>query len=340
MSIRKLSLPNDFKLFESLIPATFIYPENEAWNVQADERDMLVDLGRNMRRMWPMLRVATAFSGGVSKLLPGWVWEERAKPVGIVNMQRRGKTDQWVITNVGVLPESRRRGIARKLVAAAIEDIERRGGRTVLLDVIATNMPARTLYEQLGFEQFSGSVQLNYQGEGQAKANVPALPEGYRRGKLDFFDWETRFNLENRLIAQNEARFEPVEAARFRQPGYLRLILPLIWYAMGVEAQEFTYQTHSASAEGPQVVARSRRELRKRSGGLNAISIRLDPTHGILAPHMIEGLLSELLAQTPDRRIVLDIPEWDQAGLAAAKSAGFEERFRFHRMGLKLDPAD
>ena len=49
--------------------------------------------------------------------------------VGTSVAMRRGSTDAWIIGNVGVLPEYRRRGIARKIVKAIINLIDERGGR-------------------------------------------------------------------------------------------------------------------------------------------------------------------------------------------------------------------
>ena len=95
--------------------------------------------------------LASLFRKGSDGFLPGWVGELDGKAVGIVNMQRRGNTEQWIITNVGLLPEFRRRGYARILVQAAIQHMRDLGAQVVILDVIATNLPARRLYEQLGF---------------------------------------------------------------------------------------------------------------------------------------------------------------------------------------------
>lgn len=55
------------------------------------------------------------------------------------------------IQNLATLPQMRRRGIAAKLLAHAIERSQEQGLTSVCLEVRATNIPAITLYERFGF---------------------------------------------------------------------------------------------------------------------------------------------------------------------------------------------
>ena len=59
--------------------------------------------------------------------------------------------DEVHITNIAVHPDARRRGIARRLLAGALEDVRRRRLRLVVLEVRPSNTEARTLYETFGF---------------------------------------------------------------------------------------------------------------------------------------------------------------------------------------------
>lgn len=55
------------------------------------------------------------------------------------------------LLRLGVTPQARRRGLGRRLLAAALDSL-RAGGRPVChLEVRAGNLAARTLYEALGF---------------------------------------------------------------------------------------------------------------------------------------------------------------------------------------------
>jgi ribosomal protein S18 acetylase RimI-like enzyme len=115
------------------------------------------DVVREMRQMaslgpllWP-LSWALKLSMGA-----GFVWEEEGRVVGNVSLFDAGRFpglgQGWLIANVVVHPTYRRRGIARALMAAALEDIRRRGGSWCALQVEKDNPGAQALYESLGFQ--------------------------------------------------------------------------------------------------------------------------------------------------------------------------------------------
>lgn len=56
-----------------------------------------------------------------------------------------------MIDGLAVHPEVRGRGIGAALVTAAVEHARHEGRRRIRLRVLATNTPARRLYERLGF---------------------------------------------------------------------------------------------------------------------------------------------------------------------------------------------
>ncbi len=76
---------------------------------------------------------------------------EDGKLLGYVGSQSvMGEADMM---NVAVDPESRRRGIGRKLVEALVQALKDRQVNSLTLEVRASNEPAKALYEQLGFLQ-------------------------------------------------------------------------------------------------------------------------------------------------------------------------------------------
>ncbi|MFQ5796209.1 MAG: GNAT family N-acetyltransferase [Candidatus Bipolaricaulia bacterium] len=330
MSLRAFKLPADLRVAVKIIPATFQYPENEAWSVQSDEKEEFIDTMNRVRRLWPVFGFAQLVSPALRDVFLGHVWEEDGQPVGMINFQRRGTTDTWYISNVGVLPNYRRQGIARKLVQVSLDLIRERGGKIVLLDVIAGNLPAYTLYEQLGFEHFSGSVKLSYQPD-KAPPNPP-LPDGYTIAPLSFFDWHTHYELEQRITPADIQKYEPVEVGRFRQPRLMRPLLPLVRIASGTRAKEITIRT----AKQGRIVGQAGYEVRVRPGGVNHIDMRLDPAHEQLAPYLVQHLLNTALQLSPGRRIESKVPQWQAPVIAAAYGAGFMKRYEFHRMGIAL----
>lgn len=60
--------------------------------------------------------------------------------------------DEAHITNLGVEPTSRRRGIGRRLLRCLMEESEAMGARHVTLEVRSGNHAALALYQRFGFE--------------------------------------------------------------------------------------------------------------------------------------------------------------------------------------------
>ena len=63
--------------------------------------------------------------------------------------------DELHILNLGVLPDFRRRGYARKLIAQAVSRARDDGVARVTLEVRRSNAAARKLYENLGFQEIA-----------------------------------------------------------------------------------------------------------------------------------------------------------------------------------------
>jgi ribosomal-protein-alanine N-acetyltransferase len=68
------------------------------------------------------------------------------------------------ILTVGVVPEARRRGIARTLLADLLAEAVRRGAREAFLEVRVDNVAARELYRSEGFAEVG--IRRGYYGAG------------------------------------------------------------------------------------------------------------------------------------------------------------------------------
>jgi predicted N-acetyltransferase YhbS len=92
---------------------------------------------------------------------------DEGEPVGFALLALR-EAEAWV-GGMGVAPEARRRGHGRRVMEAILERAARRGAGDVFLEVIAENLPAIRLYEQLGFEHVR-DLEVWTLGPGEAPA--------------------------------------------------------------------------------------------------------------------------------------------------------------------------
>ena len=105
--------------------------------------------------------------------LSQWGWEayraELDKPQAVMLVARRNapeagtgrllsgyiaariNADELHVNNIGVWPDSRRRGVGGALLAAALDFAARCGACAAVLEVRAGNLPAQAMYERFGF---------------------------------------------------------------------------------------------------------------------------------------------------------------------------------------------
>jgi ribosomal protein S18 acetylase RimI-like enzyme len=85
--------------------------------------------------------------------LHGYVWEENGRIIGNVSLTPYYRKGIWryLIANVAVHPDFRRRGIARALTRCAVEHVREHGVHAAWLQVRADNPGAIHLYQTEGF---------------------------------------------------------------------------------------------------------------------------------------------------------------------------------------------
>ena len=330
MFIRQLKLPEDLLRITEIAAETWNYPDHPEWSVQADEEESLDDSMKNYQRIWPFIRVIQFFSPGLRDFMHGHIWEEDGRIAGFTQINRRGSTDTWYISAAGVHPDFRRRGIAQKLVEKAIDFVRERKGKRLLLDVIEGNVPAINLYKKLGFENFTSNLQLEIQHK--SPPAEPDLPDGYQFEVTDDYTWKPRFELVKRITPERLARYEPVEAGRYKKPFFSRLLFPLIKRVEGLAVHRFFIKSNAG-----QRVAHAIYDIRTRDTGRNSIMVDLDPAFPQLASYLIDLMLHKILTADPERVIEINLPIWQEALLAAIDEAGFELRVKLLTLGLLLD---
>jgi ribosomal protein S18 acetylase RimI-like enzyme len=327
VSIRPFRLPNDLELMNRLVADGFQYPENPAWSVQQDEVQAMIDRLDSARRLWPLLALLRRFVPLLRDVLCGYIDEQDGRPAGLINYMRPSDTRDWYIANVTVLPAFRRRGIARRLVEATLDELRHRHARVAVLDVVTGNDPAYSLYQELGFETFADSVEYQF-AEGSL-VDACELPAGYQLLALSRFDWRTAFELARRVTPQRVTLYEPVIEARFRTPRLMLLVGRLFERLAGSRSGQFAVRAADRSA-----VAVGQYTYRTRPGGKNTVRLSIDPTHPQLAEFVLRHVLASMRRVSAGHRVELTFDDWQSALVEAAQALGCERRYGMHRMGL------
>jgi ribosomal-protein-alanine N-acetyltransferase len=108
----------------------------------------LADLhARAFARAWDELAMKGLFNGpGVFALVA-----EEGDVSGFIMV--RIAADETEILSIAVGPDTRRRGLASRLLEQACQRATGMGGMRIFLEVAATNLPARNLYGKYGFRE-------------------------------------------------------------------------------------------------------------------------------------------------------------------------------------------
>jgi GNAT superfamily N-acetyltransferase len=171
--LRKMSL-GEFDRFTALIETAFAED-------QAREGRSFRDEIRSLNHLLPLFKIMFAVAPGMEDYFYTIVWDVDGRFASAVTISRQGSDAQrWYIANVATHPDYRGRGLARALVAAALDRIRRQGGRNALLRVCADNEPAYRLYRSLGFQHLETGTILKGLAHPIAAS---ALPGAYTLGQ-------------------------------------------------------------------------------------------------------------------------------------------------------------
>jgi ribosomal protein S18 acetylase RimI-like enzyme len=84
--------------------------------------------------------------------VPGFVWEEDGSIIGNATLLQSDIPNRYLVANVAVHPDYRRRGIAKGLMEEIINYVATIKGRRIMLQVDSSNESAVTLYNSLSFD--------------------------------------------------------------------------------------------------------------------------------------------------------------------------------------------
>ncbi|HLE23995.1 MAG TPA: GNAT family N-acetyltransferase [Anaerolineales bacterium] len=147
----------------------------------------------------------------------GYVWIDQGQVVGNASlMPVQGTLGRWVMANVAVRPEFRRRGIARSLVGACLDLARRERVGEVLLQVKTGNLAARELYRRFGFIDYGTRITWRLPGPVRWPEGGGSPSARLRRPN----EWQAHFALAQRLAPIGLVWPHPLRASSFRSGSW------------------------------------------------------------------------------------------------------------------------
>ncbi len=226
----------------------------------------------------------------------GFVWIEDGRVVGNVSLLAvEGRPERWVMANVAVLPEYRRRGIARAMVQAGLDLASERRAHVVVLQVKSGNQGAQTLYTSLGFRTLATRT-IWVRPPGPLPGPVEVVGRVRRRQPAD---WATQWALAQRICPEGLFWPYPLNPAFFRPSG-----LPA---GIDLEGKRHWVWLDAGDIQGS-LTAQARAEDR---GWRLALLVDL-PARGRAEAALLTRALRELPSNMP---LVLEYPKGVSEGL-------------------------
>ncbi len=164
------------------------------------------------------IRWAAQVVDTVSMPLSGFVWEEQGNIIGNVSLipYHRSRQKYYLIANVAVHPNQRRRGIGRHLTQAAIEYARGKKSSGIWLHVRDDNPGAINLYRELGFQTRAcrSSWRVNLDKHASTPSPVRDITRRYKR------DWSYQLQLLRRAYPEDLDWYQPLPISSLRS-GFL-----------------------------------------------------------------------------------------------------------------------
>ena len=151
-------------------------------------------------------------------MAPGFVWEEQGQIIGNVSLLSSRLPNRFLIANVAVHPEYRRRGIARGLMEATVNHVRKKRVNQLLLQVENNNFNAKSLYYDLGFNSL-GDVITWYLPSSRYREITTTSNLDIR--VLQSSEWREAFAIDQAFMPPDLYWPDPVRPDLYKQ-GFLR----------------------------------------------------------------------------------------------------------------------
>lgn len=311
--LRPINLRTDLVPLADLIELAFADTMDSSGRSAIQEMRSLSKFGVGLNMFAGMNELAQGIS-------MGYVWIEDGRLVGNVSVyptnwpKNLGKT--WIIANVAVHPDYRQRGIAGRLMEAAMTMIRNGHGARAILQVDTDNDVARHLYQRLGFVEERTWVTWRRNRRGRMLEPVPdyEAPLISYRGLRD---WEAEYALAQRLRPADQG------GLGWMRPLHPTLFRPSLWKRLTEWMSLHTLERLIIRGAGESLVGSMWLE-RQLGASTVQITLMVDPAY--------QGTYDDALIRTAVRRygmtenLMLEHPADDESVTPLLQRYQFEAR--------------
>lgn len=262
-----------------------------------------------------------------SKLALGFVWEVNGRIVGNVTVLTTKMPGRFLVVNVAVHPDQRRKGIAYRLMQAVHDMVQKRNGHEILLQVVKDNTPAEDLYKRLNYTNL-GSMTSWYAPVSRLR-HLDSMANSSGRGphirELRRSEWQAAFQLDQLALSSELNWPEPLTKDAY-QNGILRKVTNFV----NGRSMETWVTAHNQKLTGMATIL-------SEWGKTHAASLRVHPEwRGELERPLLAKLIRRLY-YLPRRNVRIDHPDDDSFTGNLLREANFQPRRTLTYMHLKLD---
>ncbi len=265
------------------------------------------------------------FNPATSRLANGFVWMADGRIVGNVTLLPTKAWDRFLVANVAVHPNYRRRGIARAMMHAVTSAVKTRGGRAILLQVVKDNTSAIDLYRSLGYVGVGHMTTWSSSSSRLRRLGPPDGPPPIDIRPLPGRRWREAYALDTACVPADLNWPEPLRPDAYRQ---------LFWRRLGDLMNSRLFETWVAADANDRLAGLA--TISSQWGRSHQLTLRVHPN---VAGHLERPLLAKLvrrLQYLPRRNVRIDHPDDDAVANALLAEANFAVQRTLTHMRLDL----
>ncbi len=264
-------------------------------------------------------------SPAAAKLSLGFVWEENGRIVGNVTVLTTEMPGRYLVVNVAVHPEFRRRGIARLLMQQVENLVRQRHGNQILLQVVKQNHPAIELYNVLNYTTIGSMTHWAASVSRLRRLELNLDTVGPPIRELKRPEWKTAYALDQQALHADLHWPEQLKQDAYKNGIWVRVMN----FLNGRHSETWVATTGKIELVGLASLA-------SEWGRAYKASLRVHPSwQGRLERPLLAKLIRRL-QYLPRRNVQIDHPDDDELVNALLQEANFQPRRTLTHMRLNL----